>query len=107
MAGYAELNVRDQQLIVNALLDLGVIATRVDRDVIVDLLGRKLGHKLTFSRHAEDNIDVWSLVDACLRHPGALWELVALLRQWHEGSFPMLRLEHLVARHLPEPLLEP
>ncbi|HEY6787035.1 MAG TPA: trypsin-like peptidase domain-containing protein [Trebonia sp.] len=68
------------------LLDLRGIASRTDRELFIDAIENQFPGRLVVQRHDGDLRDTAALVGACLRHPGALHELVELIRQYHSGN---------------------
>src|SRR5258708_38804418 len=101
------LDVGDQQRLVFALLQIDTMRKRGSRDLYLSLLERELGHPLPLTRHEQDLLDVWQLVETCLTYSGAIHMLVAVLERFHGRSHPMREGRNLVEQLLPDPLLYP
>lgn len=70
------LNVDDQHRLVEAILRIETMSVRRERAVHVAALERDLGHHLHYVHHDKELLDVWALVEALLKHPGAPQGLV-------------------------------
>jgi hypothetical protein len=101
------LDVSDQQRLVSAFLQIDSMRKRSSRDLCLSLLERELEHHLPLTRHEQDLLDVWQLVETCLTYSGAIHTLVSILDRFHGRSRPMRELRNLVAELLPDPLLDP
>jgi hypothetical protein len=93
-----------------ALMLLG-IASRTERELFISAIENQFSGRLVVQRHDSDLRDTVALVDACLRQPGALHELVELLRQFHSGSAAEERrvaeIAAIAEEADPAPLLDP
>jgi vWA-MoxR associated protein C-terminal domain/Effector-associated domain 2/vWA-MoxR associated protein middle region 0 len=101
------LDVGEQQRLVSAFLQIDTMRKRSSRDLYLTLLERELGHHLPLTRHEQDLLDVWQLVETCLTYSGAIHMLVAVLERFHGRSHPMREVRNLVEELLPDPLLDP
>lgn len=99
------LDVADQDRLVSALLRIDSMRERRSRALYVSVLERELGHRLDRKEYAQDQHDVWDLVDCCLTHAGALHALVRVLEGFHKGSRSVAAVRAIVAELVPEPLL--
>jgi hypothetical protein len=106
----APMSAGDRRRLVAMLLTIRVIHDPSSRALFVDALERQFAGRLWVSRRDGDLYDILDLVDACLEHPGALHELVELLRRYHADESE-LRLVEEVADAVeavdPFPLLRP
>ena len=93
------------------LLGLRGMAGRTDRELFIGAIENQFQGRLVVQRHDSDLSDTVALVDACLRHPGGLHELVELLRRFHSGSATEKRrvgdIAAIAEEVDPAPLLDP
>jgi hypothetical protein len=101
------LSVAERDELVRAFLAVDGMRDRKKREMYLDELSRALTTTIAFVRYDEDHHDVHGLVAACLNYPGAIHELVGILRIFHGGTTMMEELDRVVRRLLPDPLLRP
>ncbi|URN06708.1 hypothetical protein LUW74_27575 [Actinomadura madurae] len=99
------LNVDDQHRLVEAILRIETMSVRRERAVHVAALERDLGHHLHYVHHDKELLDVWALVEALLKHPGAPQGLVRILKTFYPNSLSVRALDALVSELLPDPWL--
>ena len=101
----------DVERFAHMLLGLRGIASRTARELFIGAIENQFSGRLVVQRHDNDLQDTAALVEACLRHPGALHQLVELLRQFHSGSAAEERrvteIAAIAEEADPAPLLEP
>ncbi len=99
----------DWERLIGMFSALGVMADPSSRALLAGALERLFGGRLRVRRQQRDRIDTAGILHACLGHPGALHELVGLVRRYSADSEGPL--VEAVARAVeqvdPAPLLTP
>jgi NTP-dependent ternary conflict system VMAP-like protein/effector-associated domain 2 (EAD2)-containing protein/trypsin-like peptidase len=96
----------DEQQLAVRLFALALIRDRRTRDLCIDRMRRRLRQPMPLSRHEDDFEDVRALARACLRVPGLMAELLAILGQAAGGAPELVELERLAASLIPVPVLQ-
>jgi effector-associated domain 2 (EAD2)-containing protein len=85
--------------VVEAALDIAVLATPAGRDAVLMLLSHELASAIP--RLSTTRMDTMSIVSTCARYPGGLAELAEAIRFYADGAIAMTRLDAAIANHSP------
>jgi hypothetical protein len=96
----------DRHRLVEAMMRVEAMKNRQVRDLLLANLEAELGHRLVFDRYDQDKLDMWSLVEILLDHPGAAQMLVQVLKRFYPGSLSVEALGDLVRELVPEAWLD-
>jgi hypothetical protein len=73
----------DRDRLAAMLFGLRGISETASRALVVDALESRFAGRLHVERQDNGLLDTLAIIDACLEHPGALHELIAMLRAYH------------------------
>ncbi len=85
--------------VVEAVLEISVLATRDGRDAVLTLLRPELASAIP--RMPTARMDTMSIVSTVARYPGGLTELVEAIAFYADGTIAMRHLNAVLAEHFP------
>jgi len=85
-AGETLMSAADIGRLALMMLELHGISDRRNRGLFIAAIENQFGGRLVVQRQDDDLQDTAALIEACLKHPGALHELIERLQEFHSGD---------------------
>jgi vWA-MoxR associated protein C-terminal domain/vWA-MoxR associated protein middle region 0/Effector-associated domain 2 len=102
----SRLSVRDLHRLSDAFLQVPGMQYQDKRNQYLTLLESELDTSLPVERGRDAAHDVFAIVQTCLGYSDGIWALLEILEGFHDHSYPMIYLRHVVRELFPVPLLE-